>query len=248
MSALLEAQEIVVYIDDVDGAQDALQSHPASATVVLYARICEGQCFIAFATAVYSLATELGRATQNVIVRPDMRDSGASSEAAPFARHSCASHCSHGGAQYTEVAVGGTFDRLHAGHRLLLTVAAYCASDTVWIGVTGASMLGRKAHRHLIAPFDARCRNAKLFVRQAKRALQFVHTSELRDAGGIAATRAQLNALVVSRETQAGGEAVNTRRMDHALRPLALIVLDVVAHRGGVKLSSSALRDEDASE
>lgn len=39
---------------------------------------------------------------------------------------------------FDHVAVGGTFDRLHAGHRLLLAAAALVSCQHVYIGVTGA--------------------------------------------------------------------------------------------------------------
>jgi hypothetical protein len=42
-------------------------------------------------------------------------------------------------------AVGGTFDRLHAGHRLLLAATALAASKSVYVGVTGARTGGPQA-------------------------------------------------------------------------------------------------------
>jgi hypothetical protein len=39
--------------------------------------------------------------------------------------------------QFENVAVGGTFDRLHAGHRLLLAATALVSVDKVFIGITG---------------------------------------------------------------------------------------------------------------
>lgn len=39
---------------------------------------------------------------------------------------------------FPHVALGGTFDRLHAGHRLLLAVAAAVATEGIYVGVTGA--------------------------------------------------------------------------------------------------------------
>lgn len=39
--------------------------------------------------------------------------------------------------RFRRVAVGGTFDRLHAGHELLLAAAALIASEKVYVGITG---------------------------------------------------------------------------------------------------------------
>jgi cytidyltransferase-like protein len=36
------------------------------------------------------------------------------------------------------VALGGTFDHLHAGHKILLSMAAWIADEKVIIGVTGS--------------------------------------------------------------------------------------------------------------
>lgn len=55
--------------------------------------------------------------------------------------------CQHRGARvignwqgplvFKRVAVGGTFDRLHAGHRLLLASTALVTKDDIFVGITG---------------------------------------------------------------------------------------------------------------
>jgi hypothetical protein len=42
------------------------------------------------------------------------------------------------GLSFEVVALGGTFDRLHAGHRLLLAAAALVTTQMLYVGVTGA--------------------------------------------------------------------------------------------------------------
>ena len=39
--------------------------------------------------------------------------------------------------QYSDVALGGTFDHLHAGHKILLSMTAWITSHRVVCGVTG---------------------------------------------------------------------------------------------------------------
>lgn len=43
--------------------------------------------------------------------------------------------------QYPVVVVGGTFDHLHAGHKILLSMAAWIASKKIIVGVTGVFFL-----------------------------------------------------------------------------------------------------------
>lgn len=46
---------------------------------------------------------------------------------------------------FEKVAVGGTFDRLHAGHRLLLAATAAVASREIFVGITGERVWVRGA-------------------------------------------------------------------------------------------------------
>lgn len=48
--------------------------------------------------------------------------------------------CDTSPSSYPVVALGGTFDHLHAGHKILLSMAAWIASTKVIVGVTGMIM------------------------------------------------------------------------------------------------------------
>ncbi len=64
-----------------------------------------------------------------------------------------------------EVCVGGTFDSVHAGHRLLLASTVAVTRKIVFIGITGEALLAKKRHRDLLAPFEARRDAAVGFIR-----------------------------------------------------------------------------------
>ncbi|KAI1432778.1 cytidylyltransferase [Xylaria sp. CBS 124048] len=74
---------------------------------------------------------------------------------------------------YPVVCLGGTFDHLHPGHKLLLTAAAILlkvpenpsASPARFIiGVTGDELLKRKKHAELVQSWDVRVRNVIEFL------------------------------------------------------------------------------------
>ncbi|KAK4534366.1 hypothetical protein CDCA_CDCA01G0391 [Cyanidium caldarium] len=171
--------------------------------------------------------------------------------------------------RYDTVAVGGTFDHFHAGHRLLLSVARYACRRRLRIGVTGASLLQHKAAAAAMEPLSVRMRAAEQFVRQLEEAAQpgtrsdvndddddefgrvQILLSELRDAAGPAGTDPDIDALVVSTETVRSARRVNAQRRARGLRALTLLVVPLVA--SGIdrhaectagKLSSTWLREQ----
>ena len=64
--------------------------------------------------------------------------------------------------QHRSVAVGGTFDHLHAGHKLLLTMAALALTSKspggtcLTVGITGDELLKRKQYRDQLEDFHER--------------------------------------------------------------------------------------------
>ncbi|KAI1748857.1 cytidylyltransferase [Xylaria castorea] len=74
---------------------------------------------------------------------------------------------------YPVVCLGGTFDHLHAGHKLLLTAAAILLKvpenpatppARFVIGVTGDELLKRKKYAELVQPWDLRVTNVIEFL------------------------------------------------------------------------------------
>ena len=155
-------------------------------------------------------------------------------------------------AAYAAVAVGGTFDRLHAGHRLLLAAAALAVAEggTLYLGVSADGLLEGKKHRELIQGYAERAAAAEAFVRDVNPSAR-VAAGPLEDPAEppLAATMREMGALVVSQETVGGAEWIQGVRRDRGLKPLEVLVVGLVGQghaAGGDKISSTALREAES--
>lgn len=167
-----------------------------------------------------------------VVFRPPGTDGTALTEKASFIN------------KYESVAVGGTFDHLHWGHKLLLSMTAYTASKKVVVGVTGSELLVNKKYAEALDTYDARVKNVCEFINYLRPGLP-VEVYELTDMYGPTATVRELNALVVSLETKDGGGMVNEKRKELGFPPLDIIEVGLISSKISDKLSSTELRKED---
>ncbi|BDA50031.1 probable phosphopantetheine adenylyltransferase [Coccomyxa sp. Obi] len=108
----------------------------------------------------------------------------------------------HSSLAFDHVAVGGTFDR--------------------------DKLLEKKKHFELLEPYDQRAAAADSYIKSVRPALT-VQTGALLDPKEptAAATEEGMQALVVSKETVSGGEAINQYRREHGFAPLELVVVDL---------------------
>ena len=158
--------------------------------------------------------------------------------------------------------VGGTFDHLHAGHRLLLAAAAFVSQKRLLIGVTGHTFsvelisfftvvwmhldhryLLTKQYNSHIQPLEQRIESVKLFVQAVRPSLE-VSIRVLSDPNAPVAAETEENwqAIIVSEETQLGAEAINVSRSRRGFAPLRVVVVGLVGDGGGTKLSSTDIR------
>ena len=72
--------------------------------------------------------------------------------------------------------------------------------DLLYCGVTSDSLLTKKAYADLIEPFEVRKDNVVQFLKRLAPGLK-VEVFELQDAAGVAATEADINACVLTKET-----------------------------------------------
>lgn len=165
------------------------------------------------------------------------------------------------------VAVGGTFDHLHAGHKLLLTATALGVDPrpsqhssertTVTIGITGDELLVNKKYAEVLESWEKRWQgvwdflrsivdftppdsghikvervsnpgpNGKYVVATISPALDFRFV-QIADPFGPTITDKDITALIVSKETRSGGQAVNDERQKKGWPSLDVFEVDVL--------------------
>ncbi|MFB6105776.1 MAG: phosphopantetheine adenylyltransferase [Halobacteriaceae archaeon] len=138
------------------------------------------------------------------------------------------------------VALGGTFDPIHDGHRALFERAFELGDVTV--GLTSDDLAAETRHiPRPVRPFAARRRDLEAELRAfAERFERSVTVRELTKPTGIA-TEPQFDALVVSPETAPVGEQINDIRGGAGHDPLRIEVVDHVRAEDGDIISSTRI-------
>jgi pantetheine-phosphate adenylyltransferase len=151
--------------------------------------------------------------------------------------------------RFKNVAVGGTFDRFHAGHRLLLGATAMVTTQKVFIGITSDKLLQNKKAKELLQSYEERCDAAVRFIQTVNPTLELVSAGPLTDPRipPLCATEENFDAIVVSEETIGGAHEINRVRAELGFHPLIIIVVGLLSAAAGEdsKLSSSALRVQE---
>lgn len=136
----------------------------------------------------------------------------------------------------TVAAVGGTFDHLHAGHKLLLQLSLFACTRKLIVGVMSDSLLSSKSHAELVEPLATRVSAVEAFLLRhgARRkggegSGVEMNVLEIHDAYGPTAWDEDIDALVISKETTSGGDAVNRVRREKGLKELAIFSADVIS-------------------
>uniref|UniRef100_A0ACB8EU88 Uncharacterized protein n=1 Tax=Sphaerodactylus townsendi TaxID=933632 RepID=A0ACB8EU88_9SAUR len=147
---------------------------------------------------------------------------------------------------YSDVVVGGTFDRLHNGHKILLSMCCMLAEKRLLLGVSDKDLLETKILKELILPYEQRVAQLSEFLVDVKPSLQY-EMIRLLDRFGPSISDPLLKCIVVSEETLKGGLAVNKKRIENGLAELAVHEISLAndAQHGKneeEKISSSSLR------
>lgn len=141
---------------------------------------------------------------------------------------------------YAVVAMGGTFDVLHRGHRKLLK-RALTIGRKVLIGVT-TDEFARTLHKpHKLDPYPKRTKDLERLL--SKWGVQSrTKIVPINDRYGPTVRSAEIKALVVSRRTLKTAREINAIRRRRRLKPLVVDPIDLINAEDRRPISSTRIR------
>lgn len=155
---------------------------------------------------------------------------------------------------YKSVVLGGTFDRLHNGHKIFLSEAILRCTEKLTIGVTDTNMLQSKLFIiefkmkfyfcfnfkiilsfiflgktlwELIEPCSLRISSLKDFVEDVDPCILY-NIVPISDMYGPTKNDPNFEMIVVSEETKKGGDLVNDKRLENGLKKLDIYIVKLI--------------------
>lgn len=144
--------------------------------------------------------------------------------------------------QFSLVAMGGTFDIIHRGHLTLLS-NAFSISDKVIIGLT-SDELAEKKGKIPTNKYEQRLENLTSAISKEFPNTSF-QISKLENDFGPAVLEKDVEALVVSDETNNQGNVLNELRVEKNLPPVQIISVPMFLAKDGTKISSTRIKNSE---
>ncbi|KAK7006498.1 hypothetical protein SK128_008536, partial [Halocaridina rubra] len=148
---------------------------------------------------------------------------------------------------YCHVVLGGTFDRIHNGHKILLSEALLRCKNRLTVGVADGPLLKNKTLKELVEPCERRLQNVRELLQDIDPTVEY-NVVQILDPMGPARWDAKLELIVASAETKKGVTLINDTRKEDGLNVLNSHVIDLVNNECRAsaeeeeKISSSSMR------
>ena len=144
--------------------------------------------------------------------------------------------------EFNLVALGGTFDIIHAGHIAILD-KGFSISKKVIIGLTSDELVQKKGKK-LLYDFQTRFSTLESLLKDRFPNSVF-EIAKLDNDFGPAAIEGNLDALVVSEETSIKGELLNKLRLEQNQPPVSIVVVPMILAQDGNRISTTRIRNSE---
>jgi pantetheine-phosphate adenylyltransferase len=140
--------------------------------------------------------------------------------------------------------MGGTFDHLHEGHKLLLKTAL-SVSEFIEIGLTSQDLLKNKQYSSKLEDYETRKENLKTYIKSIAdlKRISIVDIKNWTDMNKYAQDP-EYDGLIVSQETYKNALKLNENRERIGLKPLVLIVIPLIKDKDQNRISSTSIREK----
>ena len=142
--------------------------------------------------------------------------------------------------QFRKVAVGGTFDELHRGHKVLL-MKAFEIGARVLIGLCSDEFAKKLGKPHKTASYAERLKELETFLTNLG-VFEKAEIIPLNDPFGPTVTDKCIEALVVSDETKPMADKINEQRRKVGLAPLEIVSVNMVPSENCGPISTTRIR------
>ena len=142
--------------------------------------------------------------------------------------------------KFRKVAVGGTFDELHRGHRTLL-LKAFKIGERVVIGLSSDEFAEKLSKPHVTASYEERLNELKALLSDPGFSVK-AEIIPLNDPFGPTLTDRFIEALVVSEETQPMALKISKKRRETGLPPLTVVTIKMVPAQNCAPISTTRIR------
>jgi pantetheine-phosphate adenylyltransferase len=142
--------------------------------------------------------------------------------------------------KFKTVAVGGTFDELHKGHKALLS-KSFEIGEKVVIGLSSDEFASKMRKPHITATYTERLEELQAFLEQSGLANR-AKIVTLNDPYGLTLSSKSLEALVVSKETESTACKINEIRAKASLPSLKIVAINMVPAENCTPISTTRIR------
>ena len=144
-----------------------------------------------------------------------------------------------------KVCIGGTFDILHRGHKLLINKAFEIAGKFgyVFIGITTGEMINKKGDGKC---FKEREKTVEEYISKKKLSGHYL-IKPIYDKYG-PSLKEDFDAIIVSPETRPTAKEINKIRRQNSKKPLQIIQIPFVLADDNISISSSRIKNKKIDE